>query len=127
MSTDRDRPFAVIEGPVEFRMGSPATETERIEGNEPLRRMVVPRRFAIATKEVTVEPVPAVPEAGRHQMPGVDAEHRLSQQLQPRSRGTAELGSDWYGAAALLQLAERAGGPAEGPVVLRPSQDGRIR
>ena len=47
--------FAVIEGPVEFRMGSPPTDTERIGDNEPLRRMAIPRRFAIAAKEVTVE------------------------------------------------------------------------
>jgi len=47
--------FAVIEGPVEFRMGSPPPDTERIGGNQPLRRMGIPRRFAIATKEVTVE------------------------------------------------------------------------
>ncbi len=47
--------FAVIEGPVEFRMGSPLTDTERIGNNEPLKRMAIPRRFAIATKEVTVE------------------------------------------------------------------------
>jgi hypothetical protein len=47
--------FAVIEGPVEFRMGSPPTDTERFAGNEPPRRMAIPRRFAIAAKEVTVE------------------------------------------------------------------------
>jgi hypothetical protein len=47
--------FAVIEGPVEFRMGSPPTDTERFPGNEPPRRMAIPRRFAIAAKEVTVE------------------------------------------------------------------------
>jgi serine/threonine protein kinase/formylglycine-generating enzyme required for sulfatase activity/tetratricopeptide (TPR) repeat protein len=47
--------FAVIEGPVEFRMGSPATDTEPIGTNEPLKNMAIPRRFAVATKEVTVE------------------------------------------------------------------------
>ena len=47
--------FALIEGPVEFRMGSPPTDTERSEGNEPFRRMAIPRRFGIASKEVTVE------------------------------------------------------------------------
>jgi eukaryotic-like serine/threonine-protein kinase len=47
--------FAVIEGPVEFRMGSPATEPDRNEVNETPRRMVIPRRFAIAAKEVTFE------------------------------------------------------------------------
>ena len=46
--------FAVIEGPVEFRMGDPATDTERI-GTELTRRIGIPRRFAIATKEVTIE------------------------------------------------------------------------
>jgi hypothetical protein len=47
--------FAVIEGPVEFRMGSPPTEPDRIAGNETPRRVVIPRRFAIADREVTVE------------------------------------------------------------------------
>ena len=45
--------FAVIEGPVEFRMGSPPTETERTPGNERPRRILIPRSFAIATTEVT--------------------------------------------------------------------------
>ena len=44
--------FAVIEGPVEFRMGSPATEPKRNETMEKPRRLVIPRRFAIAAKEV---------------------------------------------------------------------------
>jgi len=47
--------FAVIEGPVTFEMGSPPTETERIAGTETRRHMRIPRRFAIAAKEVTVE------------------------------------------------------------------------
>ena len=47
--------FAVIEGPVEFLMGSPPTDTERFAGSEPPRRMAIPRRFAIAAKEVSVE------------------------------------------------------------------------
>ena len=46
--------FAVIEGPVEFRMGSPPTEPERLS-REILHRRIIPRRFAIATQEVTVE------------------------------------------------------------------------
>ncbi|WP_406696971.1 protein kinase [Singulisphaera sp. Ch08] len=47
--------FALIEGPLEFRMGSPPAETERIPGKEPLRSVRIPHRFAIAAKEVTVE------------------------------------------------------------------------
>jgi hypothetical protein len=46
--------FAVIDGPVEFRMGSPLDEPDRLDRETPHRR-VVPRRFAIAAKEVTVE------------------------------------------------------------------------
>ena len=46
--------FAVIDGPVEFDMGSPPTEPERFD-NELLHKQVIPRRLAIATKEVTVD------------------------------------------------------------------------
>jgi formylglycine-generating enzyme required for sulfatase activity len=46
--------FAVIEGPVEFLAGSPATETDR-ESDEIPHKVTIPRRFAIASKEVTVE------------------------------------------------------------------------
>jgi hypothetical protein len=47
--------FAVIEGPVELRMGSPPTEPKRNVTMETPRRLRIPRRFAIAAKEVTVE------------------------------------------------------------------------
>jgi formylglycine-generating enzyme required for sulfatase activity len=46
--------FALIDGPVEFRMGSLPTDPERIGGNERPHRMMIPRRFAIADREVTV-------------------------------------------------------------------------
>jgi formylglycine-generating enzyme required for sulfatase activity len=46
--------FSVIEGPVEFRMGSPPTEPERAP-DETLHRRIISRRFAISAKEVTVE------------------------------------------------------------------------
>jgi serine/threonine protein kinase/formylglycine-generating enzyme required for sulfatase activity len=46
--------LVVIPGPVEFLMGSPATEASRGE-NESLHRRRVPRTFAIASKAVTVE------------------------------------------------------------------------
>ena len=46
--------LAVIEGPVEFSMGSPLSEPDR-EGDETQHRQPINRRFAIATKEVTVK------------------------------------------------------------------------
>jgi serine/threonine protein kinase/formylglycine-generating enzyme required for sulfatase activity/tetratricopeptide (TPR) repeat protein len=47
--------FAIINGPVEFRMGSPPTEPKRSVTMDTPRRLVIPRRFAIATKEVSLE------------------------------------------------------------------------
>jgi hypothetical protein len=45
--------FAVIEGPVEFRMGSPRTDPDRSFWEDTHHR-IIPRRFAIATQEVSV-------------------------------------------------------------------------
>jgi serine/threonine protein kinase/formylglycine-generating enzyme required for sulfatase activity len=46
--------FSIIDGPIEFSMGSPTHEEGRF-GNEPRHLRKIPHRFAIATKEVTVE------------------------------------------------------------------------
>jgi len=46
--------FTLIDGPVEFRMGSPPEELDREPGETPHRRLI-PRRFAIAAREVTVK------------------------------------------------------------------------
>jgi len=45
--------FTVVEGPVEFTMGSPASEPDR-EPIESLHRQLIPGRFAVAATEVTV-------------------------------------------------------------------------
>jgi formylglycine-generating enzyme required for sulfatase activity len=46
--------LAVVRGPAEFLMGSPSSEPDRFP-SEVLHRKRIPRTFAIATKEVTVE------------------------------------------------------------------------
>ena len=46
--------FSVFEGPVEFRMGSPPTGRVRAS-TETQHRQRINRRFAVATKEVTVD------------------------------------------------------------------------
>ncbi len=46
--------FAIVEGPVEFPMGSPANEPDHNPA-EMLHRQAIPRRFAIAAKEVSVD------------------------------------------------------------------------
>ena len=45
--------FVLIDGPLEFRMGSPEADTEKFE-NEPLHQQPIPRRLVIAAKEVTL-------------------------------------------------------------------------
>ena len=93
--------FAVIEGPVEFRMGSPPTETERLAGNEVPRRMLIPRRFAVAAKEVTFK------ESQRFlKWTGVNIElgNGFSQQVQPRSGRSVDQCQLVRG-GSLLQLA----------------------
>jgi formylglycine-generating enzyme required for sulfatase activity len=47
--------FAIIDGPVDFRMGSPASEPDRSAGTETPRRIAIHRKFAIACQEVTVK------------------------------------------------------------------------
>src|SRR5262249_30223784 len=46
--------FVVISGPVAFRMGAPPTEAEADESENGTRQMVIPRRYAIASHEVSV-------------------------------------------------------------------------
>jgi hypothetical protein len=57
--------LAVIDGPLEFRMGSPAGEPDRNPAEIPHRR-VIPRRFAIADKEVTVRQYQAFLDRNPH-------------------------------------------------------------
>jgi eukaryotic-like serine/threonine-protein kinase len=92
--------FALIEGPVEFRMGSPATEPDRYAGFELPHRRIIPRRFAIAAKEVTV---------GDYQVfvkenPGID--HASSNRLSPGPKGPMNRVS-WYHAVAYCNWLSR--------------------
>jgi formylglycine-generating enzyme required for sulfatase activity len=56
--TREGQTFAMVRGPVQFRMGAPSDEPGRKPGpdspDEPLRRVTIPRSFAIGAKEVTV-------------------------------------------------------------------------
>jgi formylglycine-generating enzyme required for sulfatase activity len=47
--------MAIIPGPVEFWMGSPGSEPERMAVEEDMHHERIPRSFAIATTEVTTE------------------------------------------------------------------------
>jgi formylglycine-generating enzyme required for sulfatase activity len=94
--------YAVVRGPVEFLMGSPLTETDRVVAHEPPHRKRIKRTFAIATKEVTVE------EYLRFQ-PKHDWEHRYSP-----GPDTPVVGVSWYDCAAYCNwLSAREGIPED--------------
>ncbi len=90
--------FAVIEGPVEFDMGSRPGEPR--SGDEILHRVQIPRRFAIATKEVTVEQyhrfVKEIPED----------DHAENNRYNPDREGPINYVS-WYHAAAYCNWLSR--------------------
>ncbi|MGO8899725.1 MAG: formylglycine-generating enzyme family protein, partial [Isosphaeraceae bacterium] len=101
--------YAVIEGPVEFRMGSPPTEPDRIAGNETPRRMVIPRRFAIADREVTVEQYQLFVKTNPHF--GLDPSFLA--RYSPDRAGPM-IAVNWYGAAAYCNwLSEQEGLPPD--------------
>ena len=98
--------FAVIEGPVEFRMGSPTTEPDRISGNEIPHHRIIPRRFAIAAQEVSVEQYHGFVKEN----PGVD--HAEIDKYSPDQKGPQN-GVTWYHAAAYCNWLSRQEGLPE--------------
>jgi serine/threonine protein kinase/formylglycine-generating enzyme required for sulfatase activity/tetratricopeptide (TPR) repeat protein len=101
--------FAVIEGPVEFRMGSPATEPKRNVTLETPRRVVIPRRFAIATKEVTFEQWQRFERTNT----GLGLPPSFVKQHSPDSNG-AMIGFNWYIAVHYCNwLSEQEGLPRD--------------
>jgi len=91
--------FAVIEGPVEFDMGSPPGEPQRY-GNEILHRAQIHRRFAIAAKEVTVE------QYDRFVKETPEDDHAKNDRYSPDPKGPMNNVS-WYDAAAYFNWLSR--------------------
>ena len=92
--------FTLIDGPVEFDMGSPPFEPDRNTVNELLHRRIIPRRFAIAAKEVTV----AEYQKFVKENPGVD--HAVSDKYSPDPKGPMNVVS-WYHAVAYCNWLSR--------------------
>ena len=90
--------YAVIDGPVEFRMGSPPTETERTPGNEPPRRFTIPRSFAIGTKEVTKEQFQRFLKLAKITIDRYQVSPSFLNKFSPDPDGPW-IGLDWYTAA----------------------------
>ena len=97
--------FVLIEGPVEFRMGSPPAEPDRIARNETPHRRVIPRKFAIAANEVTVEQYQAfAAENPGHELP--------VNQFSPDRKGPRN-STSWFDAAAYCNWLSRKEGLEE--------------
>ena len=94
--------LAVIEGPVEFSMGSPPNEPDRFDF-ETLHRERINRRFAIATKEVTVE------QFQRFRRANPKIQHWYTEKYSPDPHGP-QISVIWYEAAAYCNwLSQREG------------------
>jgi eukaryotic-like serine/threonine-protein kinase len=105
--------FAVITGPVEFRMGAPADEPERVgvTTDQFPRRMAIPRRFAIATTEVTI------PQFQRFLKTNASPRYNLEASLLLKSSPDPDgpwVAPDWYTAAHYCNwLSEQEGLPKD--------------
>ena len=110
--------FTVIDGPVEFLMGSPSTEPDRDRGEIP-HRMVIPRRFAIATKEVSKEQWQAFVK----QNPEWAIDQRQRHNISPDPHGTDDRVL-LVSSPPLTATGSASRRVAQGPVVLPSRQSG---
>jgi formylglycine-generating enzyme required for sulfatase activity len=100
--------FAVIDGPVEFRMGSPPTEPER-DADETPHLQLITHRFAIADKEVTVEQY----QQFVRENPRFGVAQGYLGKLSPGPNGPM-IGVSWFGAAAYCNwLSQKEGLPRD--------------
>ncbi|MCI0457717.1 MAG: formylglycine-generating enzyme family protein, partial [Gemmataceae bacterium] len=100
--------LAVISGPVEFPMGSPASEPDR-QAEEALHRQRIPRSFAVATKEVTVQQFQEFLKAN----PGIRHVGVSTQKYNP-DPDRPVLGVTWFAAAQYCRwLSEQEGLPED--------------
>jgi serine/threonine protein kinase/formylglycine-generating enzyme required for sulfatase activity len=115
--------FAVIEGPVEFRMGSPPTETERIPGNEPPRRFTIPRSFAIGTKEVTKEQFQRFLKLAKITIDRYQVSPSFLNKYSPDPDGPW-IAPDWYTAAHYCNWLSEQEGLSRDQWCYRPNESG---
>jgi formylglycine-generating enzyme required for sulfatase activity/tetratricopeptide (TPR) repeat protein len=107
--------FAVIEGPVEFLMGSPPTEPNRRSGEEINHHRIIPRRFAIATQEVSNKQYQVFVKENS----GVD--HAQNDRFSPHPDGPMS-GVSWYDTAAYCNWLSRREGL---PECYEPNEGGK--
>jgi formylglycine-generating enzyme required for sulfatase activity len=106
--------FVLIEGPVEFRMGSPPNEPDRNLYETPHHR-VIPRRFAIAAKEVSVAQYQRNPQIGISQ--------NYLDKYSPDPSGPM-IGVTWFGAVAYCNWLSKQEGLPEDQWCYMPNERG---
>ena len=112
--------FAVVDGPDEFQMGSPDSEPERSADTEPVRRIAIPRRYAIATKEVTIEQFQKFVESDNEKF---DMPTGTLKQHSPSQDGPW-LGATWYAAVAYCNWLSQQEGLTEDQWCYVPKKGG---
>jgi serine/threonine protein kinase/formylglycine-generating enzyme required for sulfatase activity len=83
--------MVLIDGPVEFEMGAPPSDPER-EPQEVLHTRKIPRRFAIGSREVTVD------DYQRYEADALKRHHKSNEP--PLQRRIPQSGVSWFAAAA---------------------------
>jgi formylglycine-generating enzyme required for sulfatase activity len=92
--------MVLIDGPVEFTMGSPPSDPERENGDIRHSRKI-PRAFAIASREVTIRQYEAFATATNRPMP------QYSRRYSP-DKGGPQIKVDWFDAALYCNWLSRA-------------------
>jgi formylglycine-generating enzyme required for sulfatase activity len=110
--------FICIEGPVEFRMGSPPDEPDR-GADETSHRRVIPHRLAIAAKEVTVEQFQRF--VGENPQFGISRSNL--DKLSPDPNGPM-IAVSWFGAAAYCNWMSQQEGLPQDQWCYQPNERG---
>jgi formylglycine-generating enzyme required for sulfatase activity len=114
--------FAVIDRPLEFHMGSPESDPERVATGEPEYQVTIPRHFAIATKEVTMSQFRAALETDDRFKVDVGTEQEVKH-YSPDPDGPW-IGPSWYTAAAYCNWLSKQEDLPENQWCYQPKKDG---
>ena len=98
---------------MEFRIGSPAAESERSSDSELPFRIVIPRRYAICTKELTVSQFQEFLTTNERYAEDRGTLRKVLEDYSPNSDGPW-ITANWYAAAAYCNwLSDREGVPRD--------------
>jgi eukaryotic-like serine/threonine-protein kinase len=114
--------FGVIDRAPEFQIGSTETDSERVAVSEPVRRMFIPRSFAVATMEVTVEQFRRFVKASTQFKVREETEDAL--RTYSPDPDAPWIGASWYAAAAYCNWLSKQEGLREDQLCYLTNKDG---